>query len=127
MRGCPHADALFAIFCISLALLLSPSKWVSCSETCESRMIRSCSRSIGRHVAVATQTRTIVCARSLVGRPVAAEASSAARFPARFDVALRRGLSTLTDEELRRKMDDFNDLFVTVSALNALFLLLVSR
>ncbi|CAM9794707.1 unnamed protein product [Scytosiphon promiscuus] len=80
-------------------------------------MLRSCSHAVGRRVTVAMQTRTILCARSLVGRPVAAAgASSTRRFPAlsnQFDVAPRRCLSTLTDEELRRKMDDFNDLFVT--------------
>lgn len=29
----------------------------------------------------------------------------------------RRTLATLSDEQLRRKMDEFNDMFITVSAI----------
>ncbi|CAM9493197.1 unnamed protein product [Ectocarpus fasciculatus] len=81
-------------------------------------MLRSCSRAAGRCVSVVLRTP------SLSSRPTAAAAAAAAAgaragrtaLPASCELRLvaRRALSTsLSDEQLRRKMDEFNDLFVT--------------
>lgn len=99
-----------------------PPSLVSCSCVEEvdghSSMLRSCSRAAGRCVAVASRTP------SLGRRPAAATVAAAGvrlgntALPASYELSVvaRRALSTLlSDEQLRRKMDEFNDLFVTVS------------
>ncbi|CAN0406152.1 unnamed protein product [Ectocarpus sp. 8 AP-2014] len=79
-------------------------------------MLRSCSRAAGRYVSVVLRTP------SLGSTPAAAAAAAAGARPGRLGLAAsyepsvvaRRALSTsLSDEQLRRKMDEFNDLFVT--------------
>ncbi|CAM9631499.1 unnamed protein product [Ectocarpus sp. 12 AP-2014] len=75
-------------------------------------MLRSCSRAAGRYVSVVLRTP------SLGTRAAAAAGARPGRLglPASYElsVASRRALSTLlSEEQLRRKMDEFNDLFVT--------------
>lgn len=87
-------------------------------------MLRSCYRSVGRNASAAIQSRTSVCLRSSVRTISAAAALRNGPLTTRrtglsslFKPSgeFRMCLSTLTDEQLRRKMDAFNDLFVTVS------------
>lgn len=92
--------------------------------TCNS-MLRSCYRSVGRKASAAIQTRASGCLRSS-GRSISAAAAlrngplatiNRRTGPSSLlkpSTEFRMCLSTLTDEELRRKMDTFNDLFVTV-------------
>lgn len=87
-------------------------------------MLRSCSRSVQRCTTVALQTRTVCCVRSVARStstaPAAAGQDRAAWVPSSQQQQLRFGrrtLATLTDEELRRKMEEFNDMFVTVSTV----------
>lgn len=82
-------------------------------------MLRSCSHSVRRCVSVVLQNRTISCVRTIARPAAAAEGVWLGFLPASHQLSIlvcrrTRGLSTLSDEELRRKMDDFNDLFVTV-------------
>ncbi len=79
-------------------------------------MLRSCFRSVPRCATVAMkhQARAISCtARTPTASPAVVGRGSLHASPA-LGIS-RRSLSTLTDEQLRRKMDEFNDLFVTVS------------
>lgn len=91
-------------------------------------MLRSCYCSVGRKRPAAIQARSSACLRSS-GRSMSAAAVAVRNGP--VTTARRTAMpsflllktssmfrvcsfSTLTDEELRRKMDTFNDLFVTV-------------
>lgn len=94
----------------------APSNEVACLDLPFS-MLRSCSRSVRRCAAVAMkhQTRAISCAARTPAPAAAAVAGRGSLHASPGRGFSRRGLSTLTDEQLRRKMDEFNDLFVTVS------------
>lgn len=93
--------------------------------TCCNSMLRSCYRSVGRNASAAVQARTSVCLRSSA-RPISVAAAALRNGPLatrrtgpsllrkKTSGEFRMCLSTLTDEQLRRKMDTFNDLFVTV-------------